>query len=81
MLMNSLKKLTSLQLDDVVVNKVGFKDVESALVTLDFFGGTIIHKCYTSHQEQSNTSIVSFIFIDVAQESHHTTLDSFFHYS
>ena len=36
----SIEEVDSVQIGDVVVNKVGFKDIESALVTSKFFLGT-----------------------------------------
>lgn len=62
-----------MQIGGVVVGRVCFKHVESALVALKRFLEQRPSKSYTSHREHSNTLERN------AQESHQTTIDSFLH--
>ena len=51
-----IKEVDNVQIGEVVVDRVRFKDVKIALVTLKQFFGTKPYWCCTSHLEQSNTS-------------------------
>ena len=79
LIMNSLKEVDNVQIGDVMVDRVGFKNVESALMTLKQIleqrhtnSTPLIHSIRILRQELGSWH---------AQESHQIPIDSFFHYA
>ena len=52
----SIEEVDDVQIDDAVVERLGFKDFESALATLNQFSEQRLIECYTSLHRLWNTS-------------------------
>ena len=74
-----IEEVDNVQISDVVVDEVGFKNAKSALVTLNNFWNKDLLKLHLSFSsfEQLRKEIRSWC----AQESHLTIIDPFFHYA
>ena len=52
-----IEEIDNLQIDDVLMDRLGFKGVESALISdVDILLKIKTLQCYTSHPKHSNTS-------------------------